>query len=259
MVLCSVGTETVTASTIVSRTGMTPSHASKVIRMAEEKGMLERTPGTKDKRQMYFVLTGKETKDMAKHKFQLEVPGGADRVLLHTCCAPCSSAIIECLMQHGVRPTIYYCNPNIYPREEYLIRKDECTRYALSLGLEIVDADYNHEAWLEAMRGLEQEPERGGRCLKCFRLRLLDTARYAHEHGFSLITTTLASSRWKSLDQINEAGRYAVSVYPDVIWWDQNWRKGGLSERRLAIIREYGFYNQQYCGCEFSMRASQAR
>ena len=127
-------------------------------------------------------------------------------------------------------------------------------RYALSLGLEIVDADYNHEAWLEAMRGLEQEPERGGRCLKCFRLRLLDTARYAHEHGFSLITTTLASSRWKSLDQINEAGRYAVSVYPDVIWWDQNWRKGGLSERRLAIIREYGFYNQQYCGCEFSMR-----
>ena len=114
---------------------------------------------------------------MAKHKFQLEVPGGADRVLLHTCCAPCSSAIIECLMQHGVRPTIYYCNPNIYPREEYLIRKDECTRYALSLGLEIVDADYNHEAWLEAMRGLEQEPERGGRCLKCFRLRLLDTAR----------------------------------------------------------------------------------
>lgn len=71
---------------------------------------------------------------MAKHKFQLEVPGGADRVLLHTCCAPCSSAIIECLMQHGVRPTIYYCNPNIYPREEYLIRKDECTRYALSWG-----------------------------------------------------------------------------------------------------------------------------
>lgn len=196
---------------------------------------------------------------MAKHKFQLEVPGGADRVLLHTCCAPCSSAIIECLMQHGIRPTIYYCNPNIYPREEYLIRKDECTRYALSLGLEIVDADYNHEAWLEAMRGLEQEPERGGRCLKCFRLRLLDTARYAHEHGFSLITTTLASSRWKSLDQINEAGRYAVSVYPDVIWWDQNWRKGGLSERRLAIIRAYGFYNQQYCGCEFSIRASQAR
>ena len=75
---------------------------------------------------------------MKKKKFQLEVPGGADKVLLHTCCAPCSSAIIECLMQHGITPVIYYCNPNIYPLEEYNIRKDECTRYAQSLGLEIV-------------------------------------------------------------------------------------------------------------------------
>ena len=175
-------------------------------------------------------------------------------MLLHTCCAPCSSAIIECLMQHGITPVIYYCNPNIYPLEEYNIRKDECTRYAQSLGLEIVDADYNHEDWLCHIKGMEQEPERGGRCLRCFKMRLLDTARYAHEHGFTVITTTLASSRWKSLDQINEAGHYATSHYPDVTWWEQNWRKGGLSERRIAIIKEYDFYNQQYCGCEFSMR-----
>lgn len=71
---------------------------------------------------------------MKKKKFELEVPGGSDKVLLHTCCAPCSSAIIECLLNHGIRPTIYYCNPNIYPLEEYNIRKDECTRYAQSLG-----------------------------------------------------------------------------------------------------------------------------
>ena len=103
-----------------------------------------------------------------KKKFQLEVPGGADKVLLHTCCAPCSSAIIECLMQHSITPVIYYCNPNIYPLEEYNIRKDECTRYARSLGLEIVDADYDHEAWRCQMSGMEQEPERGGRCLRCF-------------------------------------------------------------------------------------------
>lgn len=191
---------------------------------------------------------------MKKKKWELEVPGGADRVLLHTCCAPCSSAIIECLLQHGVRPVIYFCNPNIYPQEEYLIRKDECTRYARSLELDIVDANYDHEAWRCAVRGLEEEPERGGRCLNCFKLRLRETARYAHEHGFSLITTTLASSRWKSLDQINEAGHFAVEPFPDVVWWEQNWRKGGLSERRSAIIKEYGFYNQQYCGCEFSMR-----
>lgn len=175
-------------------------------------------------------------------------------MLLHTCCAPCSSAIIECLLQHGIRPTIYYCNPNIYPWEEYKIRKDECTRYAKSLGLDIVDADYDHETWLCAVRGLEDEPERGGRCLRCFTMRLRDTARFAHENGFSVITTTLASSRWKSLEQINEAGQEAVRLYPDVTWWEHNWRKGGLSERRAAIIREYGFYNQRYCGCEFSMR-----
>lgn len=91
-------------------------------------------------------------------KFQLEVPGGADKILLHTCCAPCSSAIIECLMQHNITPVIYYCNPNIFPQEEYNIRKDECTRYAQSLGLEIVDTDYDHEAWRCQMAGMEQEP-----------------------------------------------------------------------------------------------------
>lgn len=195
---------------------------------------------------------------------------GETTVLLHTCCAPCSSAIIEAMMQNGITPVIYYCNPNIYPQEEYEIRKNECTRYAQALGLEIVDADYDHENWLCEMKGLENEPERGGRCLKCFKLRLLRTARYARERGIKVITTTLASSRWKSLDQINEAGQWACDqlgavdgsrlgvemIPPDdskVIWWDQNWRKGGLQERRLQIIKEYDFYNQRYCGCEFSM------
>ena len=191
----------------------------------------------------------------------IQAPMGETRVLLHTCCAPCSSAIIEHLLKHGVTPVIYYCNPNIYPQEEYEIRKNECTRYAQALGLEIVDADYDHENWLCEMKGLENEPERGGRCLKCFKLRLLRTARYARERGIKVITTTLASSRWKSLDQINEAGRWACdklgveTVPPDdqVIWWDQNWRKGGLQERRNQILKEYDFYNQRYCGCEFSM------
>ena len=190
--------------------------------------------------------------------FRLQVPGGETTVLLHTCCAPCSSAIIEAMMKDGITPVIYYCNPNIYPLEEYEIRKNECTRYARSLGLEIVDADYDHENWLDAVKGLEGEPERGRRCLRCFKIRLLRTAQYAAQRGIKVITTTLASSRWKSLDQINEAGRWACQqmVPPDgkVIWWDHNWRKNGLQERRLQIIKEYDFYNQLYCGCEFSMR-----
>ena len=193
----------------------------------------------------------------------IQAPMGETTVLLHTCCAPCSSAIIEAMVSNGITPVIYYCNPNIYPYEEYEIRKNECTRYAQALGLEIVDADYDHENWLEAVKGMENEPERGGRCLKCFKLRLLRTALYAKERGIRVITTTLASSRWKSLDQINEAGSWAVgqvedkTIPPDdrsVIWWDRNWRKGGLQERRLQILKEYYFYNQLYCGCEFSMR-----
>ena len=201
---------------------------------------------------------------MGKKKLEIQAPMGEKTVLLHTCCAPCSSAIIEALMRNGITPVIYYCNPNIYPQEEYEIRKNECTRYAQSLGLEIVDADYDHENWLDAVKGLENEPERGGRCLKCFKLRLLRTAQYASERGIKVITTTLASSRWKSLDQINEAGRWAcrqltarrssAAPHDEVIWWDQNWRKGGLQERRLQIIKEYDFYNQLYCGCEFSIR-----
>ena len=212
-----------------------------------------------------------------KKKVNIEVPMGERTVLLHTCCAPCSSAIVEAMMQNGITPVIYYCNPNIYPLEEYEIRKEECTRYAKALGLEIVDADYDHENWLEAMKGMEKEPERGGRCLRCFKLRLLRTAQYARQRGIKVITTTLASSRWKSLEQINEAGQWAVSkandiietvdnlneetIIPptdcDVIWWDQNWRKGGLQERRNQILKEYDFYNQLYCGCEFSMRVQE--
>ncbi len=185
---------------------------------------------------------------------------GENTVLLHTCCAPCSSAIIEAMLQNGITPVIYYCNPNIYPHQEYEIRKEECSRYAKALGLEIVDADYDHENWLEAIKGMEGEPERGGRCLKCFKLRLLRTAQYARERGIKVITTTLASSRWKSLDQINEAGTWAcaeinkIPAGTDVVWWDQNWRKSGLQERRLQILKEFDFYNQLYCGCEFSMR-----
>lgn len=176
------------------------------------------------------------------------------KLLLHTCCAPCSSAIIEALLKEGIRPVIFYCNPNIYPYEEYLIRKNECTRYAMECGLEIVDDDYDHEAWLGCTVGLENEPERGGRCMECFKYRLLRSAEYASSHGFDTLATTLASSRWKNLDQINAAGQWATMQTSGVQWWDRNWRKGGLQERRNQLIKEKGFYNQQYCGCEFSMK-----
>ena len=179
------------------------------------------------------------------------VPDGCTRVLLHACCAPCSSAIVEWLMAHGIEPVIYYYNPNIYPQEEYEIRKNESKRHAESLGITWIDDDYSHQTWLDAVCGLEQEPERGKRCEACFYHRLLVTAKKAKEMGIPYFATTLASSRWKNLEQINAAGSAAALKY-DVTFWAQNWRKDGLQERRNALLKEYGFYNQRYCGCEFS-------
>lgn len=165
------------------------------------------------------------------------------------------------MLNNDVKPTIFYSNPNIYPEKEYLIRKDEITRYAHHLGLTIIDDDYDHAVWLEYVRGLENEPERGARCLQCFKLRLHRTARKCAELGFDEFTTTLASSRWKSLTQIQEAGKWAAEqVAPSAVHFDdRNWRKGGLQERRNQLLKENGFYNQLYCGCEFSMRVLESK
>jgi predicted adenine nucleotide alpha hydrolase (AANH) superfamily ATPase len=175
-------------------------------------------------------------------------------LLLHTCCAPCSAAIIEWLLSNGIRPTLFYFNPNIFPQKEYEIRKTECTRYAHTQGLDIIDGDYDHSQWLSSIAGLEEEPERGKRCLQCFKIRLLATARLCSEQGFSHFASTLASSRWKDLRQIAEAGCWAASQFHNVTFFEKNWRKDGLSERRRVLLKENAFYNQPYCGCEFSFR-----
>ena len=221
-------------------------------------------------------------------KEAIVVPEGCREVLLHACCAPCSSAIVEWLVQHDVRPVIFYYNPNIFPREEYEIRKQESKRHAETLGITWIDGDYDHDQWLDFVRGcgnteergydVANEPERGRRCESCFMLRLTVAAQKAKELGIRYFATTLASSRWKSLEQIEHAGRQAeqtvngiarkgCSCVPSVangkaerlscdsvVFWAQNWRKGGLYERRNQLLKEFDFYNQQYCGCEFSQR-----
>ena len=179
---------------------------------------------------------------------------GLHEVLLHACCAPCSSAIVEWMLANGIRPTIFYYNPNIYPREEYEIRKNESKRHAESLGIRWIDGDYNHEQWRQGVCGLEGEPERGKRCQQCFILRLTVAAKKAQELGIPYFATTLASSRWKSLEQIERAGHQVEQAVEGVTFWAQNWRKGGLQERRNQLLKEFDFYNQQYCGCEFSIR-----
>ncbi len=199
-----------------------------------------------------------------KKQSAIVVPEGCKKVLLHACCAPCSSAIVEWMLGHGIEPVIYYFNPNIYPLEEYEIRKNESKRHAESLGITWIDGDrfrtgasqqssYEamHAAWRCAVTGLENEPERGKRCEMCFYHRLEATAKKAQELGIAYFATTLASSRWKRLEQINAAGNAAALKY-GISFWAQNWRKEGLQERRNELLKEYGFYNQLFCGCEFS-------
>ena len=191
---------------------------------------------------------------MDSPNYQLEIPGQATRILLHACCAPCSSAIIECMLENRLEPTVFYFNPNIFPQEEYERRKAENIRYVESLQLPFVDWDYDHAGWKEKMQGLENEPERGRRCLICFKMRMTETAHYAAEHGFTVFSTTLAASRWKDLQQISEAGHEAASFYPSLTFWAKNWRKGGLSERRNELIKLHNLYNQTWCGCEYSRK-----
>ncbi len=189
---------------------------------------------------------------MKHHPQPIIIPEGTREVVLHACCAPCSSAIVEWMVQHELRPVIYYFNPNIAPLQEYTIRKEESKRHADSLGLSWIDGDYDHSRWLAEVQGLEEEPERGARCLKCFTMRLLATAQKARQLGIPTFATTLASSRWKSLAQIEKAGMTAAAAVPGTRFWAQNWRKGGLQDRRNQLLKQYAFYNQLYCGCEFS-------
>ncbi|MEZ4483608.1 MAG: epoxyqueuosine reductase QueH [Syntrophotaleaceae bacterium] len=181
-------------------------------------------------------------------------PNGARSVLLHSCCAPCSGSVMEALLEAELNVTVFFCNPNIHPRSEYLLRKDENMRFAEKLGIPFVDAAYLPAGWFEAATGLEQEPERGRRCSACFSLRLDATARYAAEHGIPVFATTLGISRWKNLAQVDACGRQSAAKCPGVSYWDCNWRRGGGSQRMIEISRREGFYHQEYCGCLYSLQ-----
>ena len=180
------------------------------------------------------------------------------KLLLHACCAPCSAPILEWLINNNIQPSIFYYNPNIYPENEYVIRRNEIERYCKKLNINFIEGDYNHEEWLDAVKGLEDQPERGSRCLECFKLRMKKTAETADNLGFDTIASSLSSSRWKSLSQIDAAGNFAVEPFPSLTYLAKNWRKGGLQQRRNELLKINGFYNQLYCGCEFSMRTSAA-
>jgi len=188
---------------------------------------------------------------MSGERKRLSLLGEGGKLLLHSCCAPCSGELMEAFVESQIDYTVFFYNPNIHPVKEYELRKEENIRFAQKHGVPFVDADYDTDNWFARARGMENEPERGIRCTMCFDMRFERSALYAHEHGFPVMTTSLGISRWKNMQQINDAGRRAVAPYPRLSYWDYNWRKDGGSQRMIEISKREQFYQQEYCGCVY--------
>jgi predicted adenine nucleotide alpha hydrolase (AANH) superfamily ATPase len=199
-----------------------------------------------------------------------QTPAPKSRVLLHSCCAPCSGAMVE-EMRYGLDldVTVFFYNPNIHPRKEYEIRKEENIKHARKHNIPFVDCDYDSESWFKRMVGFELEPERGVRCSSCFDMRMEVAAAYANMHGFKYLTTTNATSRWKDETQVNLAGIRAVNLYSAetkadsdydndlaLQFWVYNWKTDVMTRRKYEVSVEEKFYKQEYCGCSYSLRDS---
>ncbi len=194
------------------------------------------------------------SKQPEKIRETLILPEGASKLLLHSCCAPCSGEVMQSLSESGIDYAIFFYNPNIHPVKEYLLRKDENIRFAEKHAVPFIDCDYDTDNWFARAKGMENEPERGIRCTMCFDMRFERTALYAYEHGFSLISSSLGISRWKNMQQINDCGHRAAANYSGISYWDYNWRKNGGASRMIEISKQEQFYQQEYCGCVYSLR-----
>lgn len=172
-----------------------------------------------------------------------------EKVLLLSCCAPCSIGVIHRLKQADTDLTVLFYNPNIRPESEYIRRRDENKRICQAVGVPFVELPYRPEDWSAVTQGLENEPERGKRCDKCFFLRLQRAAEYARDNGFSRFSSVLGISRFKDFDQVCRAGIQAANQIG--IPYDlTNWRKKGGLEYAERLAREQGLYRQTYCGCK---------
>lgn len=175
------------------------------------------------------------------------------KLLLLSCCAPCSCAVIKTLAQQGRDVTVLFCNPNIAPVAEYEKRRAENERVCQLYGVPFVALAYHHAEWLSAVRGLENEPERGRRCDVCFEMRLTQACQYALDNGFDAVASVLGVPRYKDLAQVNRAAARASSK-TGVPYELIEGRKGGMQALRQSLIEELSLYRQNYCGCPFSSR-----
>ncbi len=192
---------------------------------------------------------------------QLQKEEKVPSLLLHSCCAPCSSYCLEYLSRY-FRITVLYYNPNIFPREEYEYRAAEQVRLAETMEfvhpVEVICVGYEPREFYEAVRGLEKEPEGGARCLACYELRLRKSAEAAREKGFDYFTTTLSISPLKRADKLNEIGARLAEEY-QVSYLFSDFKKKGGYQRSVELSAEYGLYRQNFCGCVYSRQEAEKR
>jgi len=188
-------------------------------------------------------------------KNQTDAAYPVPRLLLHSCCAPCSSYVLEYLSQYFAITVLYY-NPNIFPEEEYRKRVEEQKKLIAALPVKhpvsFVEGRYQPEEFFAVAKGLEDVPEGGERCRKCFRLRLEETAKLAAEGGYDYFTTTLSISPLKNAQALNEIGQELATVY-EVPYLPSDFKKRGGYQRSIELSREYELYRQSFCGCVYSM------
>ena len=178
------------------------------------------------------------------------------KLLLHVCCAPCSSYVLEYLTKY-FDITVFYYNPNISSKEEYNKRLKEEQRfvkeYPFDYDITVIDGKYDNDKFEETIKGLEQEKEGGARCFKCYRLRLEESAKYAKEKGFDYFTTTLTISPYKNSSKLNEIGHDLEEEYGVKYLYSDFKKKNGY-KRSIELSHEYNLYRQDYCGCVYSIR-----
>lgn len=205
---------------------------------------------------------GKIVMNESKRNYQNEldniiksISGTVPKLLLHSCCAPCSSYVLEYLSQY-FEITVFYFNPNIYPEEEFFKRIDEQKRLISLMPtknpVHFIENGYQSERFYAAVKGLEHIREGGERCFACYRLRLEETARLAAENGFDFFTTTLSISPYKNAPKLNEIGEELEKIY-GVRHLTSDFKKKNGYKRSTELSKEYGMYRQNYCGCVFSM------
>ena len=199
----------------------------------------------------YKLLMDKEIKEIVKKD---EKP----KLLLHSCCAPCSSAVIE-LLSEVFDITLFFYNPNISPEEEFLFRLEELKRMISEMKKEeikIVAPEYDNEEFEVVAKGLEELQEGGARCEKCYRLRLLKSVLYAEENGYDYVTTTLSISPYKNAQWLNEIGK-ELSEAKNVKYLYSDFKKGEGYKRSCELSGIYNLYRQNYCGCVYSKRIAE--